>query len=150
MILHRLPPDSLAPTGLNLIRFGPDLLHFLADQGFCGLVGLPLLDGAHTLGVELVHSPRFLLDVGDEGDVRDTALHEGLGEGAGGAGCCVGGVGGGFAGLPACLDAFFFDFVVFVDCGWQFDVELLLLFLFGVVFIHFLCRFLALRLKLYF
>mmetsp|Transcript_461 Transcript_461/g.1030 ORF Transcript_461/g.1030 Transcript_461/m.1030 type:complete len:210 (-) Transcript_461:421-1050(-) len=78
MILHGLPPHGLAPSRFDLIGLGPDLLNLCANHCLCGLIALPLLDAAHTLGVELVHSLAFLLYVCHDGNVGNAPLHQRL------------------------------------------------------------------------
>jgi hypothetical protein len=68
----------LTPARFNLIGFRSDFIDFCRHQGFCHLVGTPLLDRAHGLRIEFIHSSSFFLYMCDNRNVRNASLHERL------------------------------------------------------------------------
>mmetsp|Transcript_28122 Transcript_28122/g.51220 ORF Transcript_28122/g.51220 Transcript_28122/m.51220 type:complete len:229 (-) Transcript_28122:337-1023(-) len=80
VVLHCLPPNNPTPTWFNIVGLRANLIHLGRYHSLGSLVRAPLFDGAHGLGVELVHTSRFLLYVRDNWNISNAPLHQSLGK----------------------------------------------------------------------
>mmetsp|Transcript_21026 Transcript_21026/g.30090 ORF Transcript_21026/g.30090 Transcript_21026/m.30090 type:complete len:274 (-) Transcript_21026:225-1046(-) len=114
-VLHGLSPDDLTPTRLNLISLSSNLLNLRTNHSLGSLIILPLLHTTHTLRIQLIHPRTLPLYMSHNGNIINTTLHQCL---------CQRTMmrrrlrsTRTLTRLPSGLFAFFFDFVIFIDCG---------------------------------